>query len=72
MTRLLAEAFDEASRLSEGLQDQLARDLLDELQWETAWEKSLAESQDKVDRLAEKALAEHKAGRTKEAGFDDL
>ena len=72
MTKLLTEAFEEASRLPEGLQDQLARDLLDELAWESRWEKTLAESRSKVDQLAEKALAEHKAGRTKEAGFDEL
>ncbi len=72
MTKLLTEAFEEASRLPEGLQDQLARELLDELAGESRWETTLAESQSKVDQLAEKALAEHKAGRTKEAGFDEL
>ncbi len=72
MTKLLAEVFEKASRLPESLQDQLARDLLDELAWESRWEKTLAESGSKVDELAEKAVAEHKAGRTKEAGFDEL
>ncbi len=72
MTKLLTEAFEEASRLPEGLQDQLARELLDELASEGRWETTLAESQSKVDQLAEKALAEYKAGRTKEAGFDEL
>ncbi|MHC4501671.1 MAG: hypothetical protein ACYTFI_00060 [Planctomycetota bacterium] len=72
MTKLLAEVFEKASRLPESLQDQLARDLLDELAWEGRWEKALAESRSKVDQLAEKAVAEHKAGRTKEAGIDEL
>ncbi len=72
MTKLLTEVFEKASRLPESLQDQLARELLDELASESRWERTLAESQDKVDRLAEKAVAEYKAGRTKEAGFDEL
>ncbi len=72
MTKLLTEVFERASRLPESLQDQLARELLDELASESRWERTLAESQDKVDRLAEKAVAEYKAGRTKEAGFDEL
>ena len=72
MTKLLAEVFEEASRLPEKLQDQLARELLDGLAWEGRWETTLAESRSKVDRLAEKAIAEFKAGRTKEAGFDEL
>ena len=72
MTKLLAKVFEEASRLPEKLQDQLARELLDGLAWESRWETTLAESRSNVDRLAEKAVAEFKAGRTKEAGFDEL
>ena len=72
MTKLLTEVFEEASRLPDSLQDQLARELLDELAHESRWDKALAESQGKVDQLAEKAVAEFKAGRTKEAGFDEL
>lgn len=71
MTKLLAEVFEKVSRLPESLQDQLARDLLDELAWESRWEGALAESRSKVDQLAEKAVAEYKAGRTKESGFDE-
>ena len=72
MTKLLAEVFEEASRLPEGLQDQLARELLDGLAWESRWDKALAGSHGKVDQLAEKAIAEYEAGRTKKAGFDEL
>lgn len=72
MTKLLAEAFEKVSRLPETLQDQLARELLDELAWESRWDEALAESHSRADQLAEKAVAEFKAGRTKEAGFDEL
>ena len=72
MTKLLAEAFDKASELSENLQDELARELLDDLAAEARWDQALAESADGLDRMARKALKEHRAGRTKEMGFDEL
>jgi len=72
MTKLLAEAFDRASKLSEGLQDDIARELLDEIEWETRWDKTLVSSQEKLERLADKALQEYQAGKTKEMGFDEL
>ena len=71
MTKLLAQAFEEASRLSEDLQDQLAHELLEELDGETRWDQTLAQSQEKLERLAEKAAEEYRAGRTREMGFDD-
>ncbi len=64
MTTLLTKAFQNASRLPGNLQDQLARGLLDEILLELRWDKTLARSRDKVDRLAEKAAKEYKAGKT--------
>lgn len=64
MTKLLTEAFKEASRLPEDLQDQLAQELMQEIAWEGCWDKSLSASQDKLGQLAEKALREYKTGKT--------
>ena len=72
MTKLLTEAFEKASRLPDNLQDQLAQELLDEIEWETHWDQTLANSQDKLERLAEKAAQEYRTGKTKEIGFDEL
>jgi len=72
MTKLLAEAFEKASRLPENLQDELARELIEELAGEARWDQTLAESADTVDKMAEQALKEHRAGRTKRMGFDKL
>ncbi|MBM3334405.1 hypothetical protein FJY63_07065 [Candidatus Sumerlaeota bacterium] len=72
MTNLLNHAFRKASGLSEDLQDQLAQELLEEMEWETRWDHTLADSQEKLDRLAERAEQEYRAGKTKEMGFDDL
>jgi len=72
MTKLLAEAFEKASKLPENLQDELARDLLEELAGEARWDQTLAQSADALDEMAEQALKEHRAGRTKRMGFDKL
>ena len=72
MTNLLAQAFQKASQLPENLQDELASALLEELEWEGRWDKTLAQSQDKLDQLAQKALDEYRFGKTKEMGFDEL
>jgi hypothetical protein len=72
MTKLLTEDFEKAARLPDGLQDEIATELLEELAWEGRWERALADSGGAVDELARKAIAEHEAGRTREAGFDDL
>jgi hypothetical protein len=72
MTKLLTQAFEKASELAEDLQDQLAQELLEEIEWEARWGGALEASQVKLEKLAEKALLEYRAGLTKEMGFDDL
>ncbi|MBM4050238.1 MAG: hypothetical protein FJ279_34515 [Planctomycetes bacterium] len=72
MTKLLSQAFERAARLSDDLQDQLAQELLEEIEWESRWDETLARSQDKLERLADSAVQEYRAGKTKEMGFDDL
>ncbi len=72
MTKLLAQAFEKASELPENLQDELARELLAELAGEALWDQTLAESADALDKMAEQALKEHRAGQTKKMGFDEL
>jgi hypothetical protein len=65
MTELLKKAFEEASKLSESEQDSLARWLMNEITSERKWEKAFAESEDILDELADEALGEYKAGKTK-------
>ncbi len=72
MTKLLTQAFEKASELPEDLQDQLAQELLEEIEWEARWDRTLEGSQDKLERLADKAMREYRAGKTKGIGFDDL
>lgn len=72
MTELLTRAFQEASKLPNEIQDELAQRLLDDLVGESQWDSTLARSDDQLDRLADKALAEFRAGKTLEMGFDEL
>jgi hypothetical protein len=64
MTRLLKQAFEEASKLPAEEQDALARALLDELAAEERWERAFDTTQGALTSLADEALAEHRAGRT--------
>ena len=59
MTNLLEQAFSEASKLPPQEQDALADWILKELNSERRWQKTLAESQNALTKLADEALAEH-------------
>ncbi len=65
MTQLLERAFQEVARLPVAQQDEIAAWLLAELEAEARWDELFADSQDLLAQLADEALAEHRAGRTK-------
>ncbi len=65
MTRLLKKAFDQASQLPEEAQNALAQQLLDEIASEEAWQGALDHSGGTLASLADEALGEHRAGRTR-------
>lgn len=72
MTRLLEQAFSEASKLDAPQQDALARWLLDELESDRRWDELLAESGRTLSDLAEEARQEHRRGETKPLDPDRL
>lgn len=65
MTELLEKAFAKASELPSDEQDLLAQTLLDDLAAEEKWNETFAASQDELLKLADEALAEHRAGKTR-------
>lgn len=65
MTQLLEKALSEVAKLPDTEQDAVAAILLQEMASERRWSEAFANSQDLLAKLAEKALAEHAAGRTK-------
>jgi hypothetical protein len=64
MTKVLEEVFREASKLSEAQQDALAEAIRAEIEAEKGWDKSFSSSLDVLERLADEAIADHRAGRT--------
>lgn len=65
MTKSLKRAFDAASKLPPKEQDALAGAILEELGAEQRWNELFEASADQLAQLAEEALAEDRAGRTK-------
>lgn len=72
MTDLLQKAFTEASKLPEAEQEALATWILQDLASERRWEGAYAESVDSLAQLADEALAEHRARRTRALDPDRL
>jgi hypothetical protein len=72
MTQLLEKAFAEAAKLSPEEQDAFARWMLEELEDEQRWQKSFNEAGDVLDRLAEEAIADYRAGKTEALEPDNL
>jgi len=72
MTKLLEEAFEEAARLPEEQQNSIASWLLAELRSEQKWTDAFARSTDKLSGLADEALREHAAGKTRPLDPDSL
>jgi len=65
MTQLLEQAFAEAAKLPDLQQNRLAKWLMGELLTEKKWDSSFAESENLLEELANEALKEHRAGKTK-------
>jgi len=65
MTKLLEKAFTEAAKLPQPEQDLIARQLLADLASESRWSEAFANSQNQLGELADEAMAEFEAGKTK-------
>ena len=74
MTQLLEEAFEKAAQLSDEEQDEFARLMLAELESERRWAELFArpESEDLLERMADEALAAHRAGQTRPLDPEEL
>jgi len=73
MTNLLTEAFRKVQNLPDYLQDELAEQLIEDVENEIKWQQLLSQPQNtKLDQLAAKALNDSTNGKTREMGFDEL
>ncbi len=74
MTALLERAVAKARALPEDQQDALATMLLGEIEDEALWDEAFARpaSHDLLARMATDAMAEHRAGQTRDLDPDAL
>ena len=72
MTLLLEKAFAKASHLPRAAQEQLAEQLLEDVEGELNWDQTLAASQPLLEKMAGKARIAKRQGKTVRKGFDKL
>ncbi len=69
---LLSKAIKQAALLPLEIQDELAEQLLRDIESELRWQKTLDMPQPKLDVLAERALEASREGNTLNIGLDEL
>lgn len=72
MTDLLKRAFEKASTLPDWQQDELSALILNAISADQQWDATLAKAPTKVERMAEKALEDIRAGRSEPLDPDKL
>lgn len=72
MTALLSEVVKKAENLSVELQNEIAAQLLTDIESELAWQKTLSQPQAPLEHLAQQALQASAQGKTKQMGFNEL
>ena len=66
MVTRLAEAIARIQELDEESQEMWGQWILDEIESERKWDELFAKSQDLLEEMADRALAEHRAGLTED------
>ncbi len=81
MTTALEQVFEMASKFSEEEQRILANhwlreirtpDFIEIIRDEMKWEKSFSETQDVLEKMADRALEEIREGKAEQVGWDEL
>lgn len=72
MTTQLSKAIKKIESFPREIQNQIAEQLMADLESERRWQKTLSKPQSRLDELGEKALRESAAGKTKKIGFNAL
>jgi hypothetical protein len=72
MTQLLQQAIAELHKLSSTDQDAIASLILAEINDERRWESAFANSQDQLQKMADKVRNDIRTGRVRDLGIDEL
>jgi formate dehydrogenase maturation protein FdhE len=70
MAQLLEKVFAKAARLPAAAQKQLAAQMLEDLDGEIKWDKTLINSQPLLEQMASAARQAQRRGKTTVKGFD--
>ena len=74
MIKLLEKAFQEAQKLSESLKNDIAEQLLTDIENELKWQETLADPNINLDiltKMAQAVLIEDQKGKTDAKGFGE-
>ena len=72
MTASLERAFAKSSNLPKAAQNQLAKQMIDDIEAELKWDQTLANSQELLEKMARNARQARRAGNVICKGFDEL
>jgi hypothetical protein len=72
MTELMTKLFERISELPPVVQEEIAKQLIEDIDQEIKWQSSLENPDAVLDELGEKALKDSEKGKTKESGSDEL
>ena len=72
MTTLLQKAFEQAQALPESEQDAIAARILEEIEEDRRWDESFARAPEVLEAMADKALANFRAGLTRPLDPDKI
>ena len=72
MTELMTKLFERISELPPTLQEEIAKQLIGDIDQEIKWQSSLENPDTMLDKLGEKALEDSEERKTRESGFDEL
>ena len=72
MTELITKLFERISELPVDVQEEIAKQLIEDIDQEIKWRSSLENPDVVLDKLGETALKDSEEGKTKESGFDEL
>lgn len=72
MTQLLEQAIARLKQLPANEQDAIATIILEELEDESQWDRTFANSQDALAKLASAAMVEYRSGKTQELDPETL
>jgi hypothetical protein len=72
VTKRFEKVIDKVGKLPAKEQDAIADWILEELADEQRWQKSFAESQDLLAKMADKALKDHERGKTSPLDLSEL